>query len=157
MSFPSLYLCLSARQGKSWWDFRHKVNPVMMMPKTTKLYVPQIDTISADFVDHVERLLDSDRMVPAEFFNELNKWSLESIAYIMLDLRLNLFDEGRADPKSQRIMECVKLFFDYTFQLDMLPSIWKFYKTPMFKKHMANTDEMIGWVFLSVVYNLVDI
>lgn len=36
----------------------------------------------------------------------------------------------------------MKKFIQYTYQYDILPSVWRVYKTPGFKKVMDNYDEM---------------
>lgn len=119
----------------------------MMMPKVTKLYVPQIDQIALDFVERMDKVKDNQNKVPDKFMNELNKWAMESIIYITLDLRMGLFG-SEVNPKAERAMYCLKRFFEYSLKLDLLPSIWKYYKTPTFKKHMANLDELIKYLFI---------
>lgn len=36
--------------GEKWREFRSKVNPIMMMPKTVKRYIEPIDEVAIDFV-----------------------------------------------------------------------------------------------------------
>lgn len=114
----------------------------MMNPKTTKVYVPKIDEISTDFLDKLYGLRSADNKVPKNFLNLLNMWALESVCYISMDTRIGLFGE-QENPIAKKFVDNLKLFFEHTYQLDILPSIWKFYKTPMFKAHMKNMDEMV--------------
>lgn len=37
-------------EGAQWRDFRTKVNPAMLKPKTIKLYTPGLEEISNDMV-----------------------------------------------------------------------------------------------------------
>jgi hypothetical protein len=76
-----------------------------MKPKTSKLYIPQINEISYDFVEFVKKSLDSENFVPNNFHNMLNRWSLESIGYISLHRRLGVLDDNTQDKKSKMMIE----------------------------------------------------
>lgn len=133
---------LFSRQGKDWWDLRQKVNPVMMQPRATKVYVPKIDEISLDFVQKIDSLKDASNRVSDDFLPLLRKWALESVSYISMDIRMGLLGE-REDPVATKFMKTLDGFFDFSYQLDILPSLWKYYKTPTFKRAMKNNDEMV--------------
>jgi cytochrome P450 family 12 len=45
------YLGLFSSQGKEWHDMRTIANPIMMQPKTAKLYCSQVDEIAKEFVE----------------------------------------------------------------------------------------------------------
>lgn len=76
-----------------------------MQPKTVTRYMGIVDTIAGDFVSKVRRLRNEDGEVPANFGNEMNKWALESIAYIALDQRLGLLTETDKNSDGQRLIE----------------------------------------------------
>lgn len=38
-------------QGEEWYEFRSKVQQVMMQPRATKVYVPGIDEVASDFIE----------------------------------------------------------------------------------------------------------
>lgn len=126
-----------------WQDTRTKVNPVMMQPKTVKSYVPVVQTIADEFVERIRRIRDENSEVPADFANEANRWALESICSIALNQRLGLLNSN-PDPDSdgQRLISAVHDFFTLTFELEMMPSIWKYYKTPAYKKLIATLHTM---------------
>lgn len=48
---PLIKKYLFFSQGESWSSLRSIANPVMMQPKTVKLYVPIIDEIAREFVE----------------------------------------------------------------------------------------------------------
>lgn len=81
---------LVSEQGESWQTMRTAVNPVMLQPKTVKMYVPHVDEVVMDFINKISKTLDSNCELPANFGFELNKWSLESIGVIALDQRLGV-------------------------------------------------------------------
>lgn len=74
------------------------VNPVMMHAKTVKRYIATVDKINEDLITRIRSIKDDKDEVPGDFGNEMNKWALESIAYIALDQRLGLL--GDTDPNS---------------------------------------------------------
>lgn len=94
------------------------------------------------------RLRDSNQEMPADFMDELNKWSLESIGSIALDSRLGcLEDNVSANSDSGRMIQAVHDFFYLTFKLEILPSLWKYIPTPGFRKLTAALDVMTEYEF----------
>lgn len=76
--FLSPPLSLAFSQGKMWYDFRSKVNPYMMQPRTVQAHIVKIDRVTSDFVDRMRALRDPETLeLPDNFLNELNKWALE--------------------------------------------------------------------------------
>uniref|UniRef100_A0A1B0DMP2 Uncharacterized protein n=1 Tax=Phlebotomus papatasi TaxID=29031 RepID=A0A1B0DMP2_PHLPP len=128
-------------QGKSWWDFRHKVNSVMMKPQITRKYVPAVDEVTQDFVKRLHSLRDQNMETPADFYAELNMWALESIGQITLDTRLGIFD-NTTSKNMHSLMSDLKVFFDLTYQLNFKPSLWKLFPTPSYRKLIRSTDNM---------------
>lgn len=112
-----------------------------MSPKATKAYVPKIDEITTDFLHKLHNLRSTDNKVPDNFLTLLNMWAMESVAYISMDTRMGLFEE-KEDPIAIEFMAHLKVFFENIYQYDILPSIWKFYKTKGFKKYMQNLDDI---------------
>lgn len=125
-----------------------------MMPKATKVYVPKMDEISNDFVKKLQKSLNADGSAPDIFLPLLNKWALESVCYISLDIRIGLLGDEE-NPVAVQFMEQIKMFFEHMYKLDMLPSLWKLYKTPTFKASMKNMHEMTEWVEFIYVNKLI--
>lgn len=98
--------------------------------------------ISRDIVKTIQASKDAENRLTDDFLPLLNKWALESVAYVFMGIRIGLLGDKK-DPIAEKFMKNVKYFFDYTYKLDVEPSIWKFYKTPTFKAAMKNTDETI--------------
>lgn len=94
-------------QGEAWGHMRSAVNPVMLQPKTVRAYIPAIDDVAIEFVAKMKTLGDEKQEMPANFGNELNKWSLESIAVIALEHRLGVISNDN-DPESQKIIKVSK-------------------------------------------------
>lgn len=80
---------LLTEHGEKWFDVRSKVNPVMLQPKTVKMYVEKTDQVARDFIDHIRTIRSPQSLeVENSFGHELNRWALESISVIALDERL---------------------------------------------------------------------
>jgi cytochrome P450 family 12 len=114
----------------------------MMQPKTVKVYIPSVDSISQEFIAKIKKIRDGKSETPANFGNEVNRWSLESIACIALDTRLGIINDDTIDENAQTIISGIRDFFDYAYQLDVLPSIWRYYSTPTFKKFVVTSDKL---------------
>ncbi|KAG4080699.1 hypothetical protein HA402_013229 [Bradysia odoriphaga] len=132
---------LVSDHGEPWAKLRSAANPIMMKPKVVKAYIPGIDCVAKDFIDKIKTLRDEKNEMPDDFQNEMNKWSLESIALIALEHRLGLITRDD-DPENQKLINAVKEFFLLAFELDIQPSIWKYYKTPKFNRLMDAFEVM---------------
>ncbi|XP_034243993.1 uncharacterized protein LOC117646843 isoform X4 [Thrips palmi] len=66
-----------AVHGPRWLEFRTRVQQVMLQPRTAKRYVGAIQDTAESFVTRIRKLRDSKGEVPADFVNEIHKWSLE--------------------------------------------------------------------------------
>ncbi|XP_026464275.1 probable cytochrome P450 12a5, mitochondrial [Ctenocephalides felis] len=134
---------LLIEHDEKWKDIRGKVNPVMMQPRVVKQYIKSVEEVSDEFITRMVRLRDSNQEMPADFMDELNKWSLESIGSIALDAKLGcLEDNVSANSDSGRMIQAVHDFFYLTFKLEILPSLWKYIPTPGFRKLTAALDVM---------------
>lgn len=114
----------------------------MLQPKTVKTYITPVDEVAIDFVKRIKSIRDDKNEVPAEFQNEMNKWALETVGCMALDARLGVLGNLEKDSDAQKLIQCVHDFFHLEFELDVLPSIWRYYKTPKFNKLMATLNTM---------------
>lgn len=137
----SEYVGVATSQGKKWQESRSAVNQTMMQPRNTKVYVEPIDDVAAEFVERIKVIRDSKMEVPKNFINELNKWSLESIATVALDTRLGCL-KGNLDPKSdaQILINSIHDMFDQVFNLDFKPSPYKYFSTPTWRKYIKTMN-----------------
>lgn len=133
-------------QGEEWYNFRSKVNGVLMQPKIIKLYVPKIDEVAKDFVKKIRAIRDGNNEMPDTFMENLNDWGFESIGVIALDTRLGVMDNS----KNHKLNQMMKKIFVNIYEYDAKPNIWRMYKTPGFKAamktHEATTEVVNGYV-----------
>ncbi|EFN89967.1 Probable cytochrome P450 12a5, mitochondrial [Harpegnathos saltator] len=155
MSRPDFYgdqVGLATGQGKSWQDFRTKVNQYMMQPRAVRAHVTQIHDVTIDFMKLMQTLRDPDTLeVPNDFFNELCKWSVEAICAIALDCRLGcLKHDLPANSEPQIMINNVHAMFDLMYRLEVKPSLWKLYNTRNLKKFFRTMDTLNGVVIKHV-------
>lgn len=96
---------LLSEHGEKWLDVRSKVNPVMLQPRTVKMYIDKVDDVVSDFIDKMRLMRDSEtNEMPSNFGHELNRWALESIGVIALDERLGVLNDDNHE-QGQRIID----------------------------------------------------
>ncbi|XP_065083608.1 cytochrome P450 CYP12A2-like [Ochlerotatus camptorhynchus] len=140
---------LVTEQGESWQKFRTTVNPVMMQPKIIKLYVDKLDDVAREFMKIMVKIRDDQSELPADFSQWLNRWALETMGVLALDTRLGVLEDAQS-VEAKLIVKKIRQFFELTYQLDVLPSVWKYYKTPTFKKLMNVLDDLTNIVMAKV-------
>ncbi|PNF13667.1 hypothetical protein B7P43_G16772 [Cryptotermes secundus] len=129
-------------QGETWQKFRSKVNPTMMQPKSTKLYVTPIDSVANDFLKRIRLIRDENLEMPDDFGNELCKWGFESIVYIALDTRLGCLDADLApDSEPQKMINYIQVQFDCLHKMEINFPMWKYVSTPTWRKFVKVSDK----------------
>lgn len=80
---------LLTEHGEKWLDARSKVNPVLLQPKTVRMYIEKTDHVVMDLIEQIRNIRDPKSLeVPNTFGQSLKCWALESIGVIALDERL---------------------------------------------------------------------
>ncbi|CAG9791828.1 unnamed protein product [Diatraea saccharalis] len=128
--------------GEIWKNLRSTVNPVLLQPKTTKLYSTMLDEVAQDMIVRLKSLRGYDNRIQGDFDMEMNLWALESIALVALGRRLRCFD-SHLPPNSpeKRLIKVVQDIFKSFYMLDFKPSLWKYYPTKTFKRAMKLYEE----------------
>lgn len=119
----------------------------MLQPKTVRTYIEPVDGVVQDFIERIKSIRDEQNEVPKDFQNEMNKWALETVGIISLDTRLGVLGDIPKDSDPQKLIQCVHDFFHLSFELEFLPSIWRYYKTPKFQQMMETLDAMTEYVY----------
>lgn len=81
--------------------------------------------------------------VPGNFEEEINRWTLESVSVVALDKQLGLITKHRNDPTATRLFQSLTDFMQCSVEIDMKPSIWKYYQTRTFKKLLTSLDAIM--------------
>nr|QZP43553.1 cytochrome P450 monooxygenase CYP333B64 [Ephestia elutella] len=123
--------------GDLWKQFRSAVNPVLLQPKTIKLYSSALDEVAIDMIQRMKSMRGDDNILKSKFDLEMNLWALESIGVVALGGRLNCFDPKLPEDSPERqLIKVVHDIFEVAEQLDFKPSLWRYISTSTFKKAM---------------------
>ncbi|XP_062127077.1 LOW QUALITY PROTEIN: probable cytochrome P450 12a5, mitochondrial [Drosophila sulfurigaster albostrigata] len=134
---------LIATQAEVWSKFRSAVNPVMMQPKTVRLYYQKMSNVNKEFIQRIRDIRDSTTFeVPDTFEEEINRWTLESVSVIALDKQLGLINTNRDNPRAKMLFENLTDFFALAADIEIKPSLWRYIPTPGFKKMMRILDNI---------------
>ncbi|XP_046623508.1 probable cytochrome P450 301a1, mitochondrial isoform X1 [Neodiprion virginianus] len=131
-----------AVHGESWYNFRSKVQQVMLQPRTAKLYIGAVQEASEAFVQRVKKVRNYKDETPDHFLNEIHKWSLESIARVALDVRLGCLDDD-APLETQELIDAVNVFFKNLGVLELKVPFWKLFNTPTWLKYVKALDTIV--------------
>ncbi|XP_037815908.1 cytochrome P450 CYP12A2-like isoform X2 [Lucilia sericata] len=135
---------LLSTQGETWGKFRSTVNPVMMQPKNVRLYLHKMSQVNKEFIERIRQIRDPQTLeVPDTFEEEINRWTLESVSVVALDKQLGLISKNRDNPETKELFQALTDFFLYSMEVEFKPSIWRYIKTPMFKKLMTALDKIV--------------
>lgn len=76
-------------------------------------------------------------MITKNFDYLMYLWALESVGVVALGSRLNTFNENlESDSVVRRLITLIHEFFAISENLDIKPSLWRYYPTPAFKRAM---------------------
>ncbi|XP_053600108.1 cytochrome P450 CYP12A2-like isoform X1 [Plodia interpunctella] len=137
--------------GEPWKQFRSTVNPILLQPKTIKLYTSALEEVANDMIQRMKSIRGEDNMLKSNFDLEMNLWALESIGVVALGGRLNCFDPNLPeDSPARQLIRIVHDIFEVAEQLDFKPSLWRFIATPTYKKamHIYSEQERLTKHFL---------
>ncbi|CAL7945298.1 unnamed protein product [Xylocopa violacea] len=132
-----------AVHGESWYNFRSKVQKVMLQPRTARMYVNAIEEASLVFLQRIDKIRDENDEVPDDFLNEIHKWSLESIARVALDVRLGCLDDD-ANVETQQLIDAVTTFFKNVGVLELKIPFWKLFNTPTWLQYVKALDTIVS-------------
>ncbi|XP_076665096.1 putative cytochrome P450 301a1, mitochondrial isoform X2 [Andrena cerasifolii] len=132
-----------AVHGENWYNFRAKVQQVMLQPRTARMYIGAIEEASLAFRQRVAKIRDENDEVPDDFLNEIHKWSLESIARVALDVRLGCLDDN-ANVETQKLIDAVCTFFLNVGVLELKIPFWRFFNTPTWLQYVDALDTIVS-------------
>lgn len=117
---------VAAGNGEEWYDLRRRSQKSMMRPQIMKTYLPQMNVISDDLIHRIRMLKQPNQQVP-KFMNELFKWALESVTYILFNQRMGCLDDNLSpDSMGQKYIQALNDFFRLSSKVELafIP-IWR--------------------------------
>jgi len=132
---------LVAEQGERWCKFRKIADPVVASPLTVNNYIPWIDEVTQEFIEMTYLSLDQNQETVPNFGESIQRWALEAMGGIALDTKLGVLGTTHGN-KGIRLAHLVDEMFRYSYELDILPPLWRYITTPGFSKFMKVLDEI---------------
>lgn len=123
-------------EGPDWWRVRSKSQQVLLKTQNTNNYMPALGQITDEFVQRIRTIRrPHDQEMPADFLNEMYRWTLESAALLALNTRLGCLSPNlTADCEAQKMINAANLTFSLVNELEFNLPVWRFYETPALKK-----------------------
>ncbi|XP_037955886.1 cytochrome P450 CYP12A2-like [Teleopsis dalmanni] len=133
---------LFANDGKDWGDLRSLINPILVHPKNIKIYLSSLSKINQEFIDRIRKIRNSETLeVPADFSNEIKRWTLESIGMVALDRQLGLINGH--NPEAIAFFNSIERYFILVLDLEFKPSLWRYVPNKKFNEAMQILDNII--------------
>ena len=107
----------------------------MMRPKSAMFYINDIEKISFDLSELILQSMDNNQEVE-DLLDFINRWSLESITAIFLDMRVNCLRKDLPEDSDEiKFVNAVKVVTGHDGNdIAMGPPLWKYFSTPTFRK-----------------------
>ncbi|XP_037950060.1 probable cytochrome P450 12e1, mitochondrial [Teleopsis dalmanni] len=135
---------LTTSSGEQWAKVRTVVNPILMQPKNAKLYFNTLLDVNYEFLERIRTIRDpSTQEMPDDFEDDINRLTLESVAAVAMNTQLGLIHKNRHTAESKTIIETIRSVFELAYDLEIQPPIWRYIKTPQYKKMMKSLDTML--------------
>ena len=126
MSKGPYYKGLLTTQGQEWWEFRSKVQQVMLRPGAVVKYAFGLEEIADEFLEKRVQPRLKNMETPDDFLHDLYKWALESIALLVLNQRLGCLEPNLSPNSEQiRIINSVQGVFEKSRLLDEGLGLWR--------------------------------
>ncbi|XP_023294457.2 cytochrome P450 CYP12A2-like isoform X1 [Lucilia cuprina] len=128
---------LLATHGEKWGSFRSAVNPILMQPKNVRLYLRKMSQVNKEFLERIRQIRDPNTLeMPA-------RATTESVSVVALDKQLGLITKNRNNPMATKMFATLNEFIALSLDVELKPSIWRYYKTKTFKKLMNSLDTLL--------------
>ncbi|KAI8746495.1 1,25-dihydroxyvitamin D(3) 24-hydroxylase, mitochondrial-like isoform X2 [Biomphalaria glabrata] len=144
-----LYNTLRNRQGglmtsdKEYWRRSRSALATKLRPKAVSDYVEGMNQVCVDLVDRIGYLKDEKggtHLVP-RLLNELNKFTMETILYIMLNKRIGCLDREVSE-KVNNFIQSIATMFLTGHQLMVYANLHKLLRTRPWKEHVQSWDKI---------------
>ncbi|XP_018568722.1 probable cytochrome P450 301a1, mitochondrial [Anoplophora glabripennis] len=130
--------------GEPWRLFRTKVQKPILQLRTVKKYIEPIEVVTKDFIQRMLEMKDENDEMPADFDNEIHKWSLECIGRVSLDVRLGCLDPNLSpESEPQKIIDAAKYALRNIAILELRFPFWRYFPTSIWTKYVKNMDYFI--------------
>uniref|UniRef100_A0A146LD79 Putative cytochrome P450 301a1, mitochondrial n=3 Tax=Lygus hesperus TaxID=30085 RepID=A0A146LD79_LYGHE len=127
--------------GEKWRIFRTKVQRPALQLSVVKKYIAPIQEVTDTFIQRMLDMRNENQEMPADFDNEIHKWSLECIGRVALDVRLGCLEPNLPEnSEPQNIIDCAKFALRNVAILELKAPYWRYFPTPTWYKYINNMD-----------------
>ncbi|XP_014245081.1 probable cytochrome P450 301a1, mitochondrial isoform X2 [Cimex lectularius] len=127
--------------GEPWREFRTRVQKPILQPSVVKKYIPIIESVTNHFITRMIQMRDENLEMPADFDNEIHKWSLECIGHVALDVRLGCLDPNLPqNSEPQKIIDCAKFALRNVAILELKFPYWRYFPSTLWNRYISNMD-----------------
>ncbi|KAH8410742.1 hypothetical protein KR222_002198 [Zaprionus bogoriensis] len=129
--------------GEQWARHRSVANPVLMKHRNAASYLQPMQRINQQFVQRIRKIRDKETLeVPADFFNEVNRLTFESVAVVALNRELGLIENPEQSPEALKLFSNLQIFMQSFYELTIMPSLYKYVTTPTYRRFSRAMDEI---------------
>ncbi|XP_046585181.1 cytochrome P450 27C1-like [Haliotis rubra] len=128
-------------QGEQWKRCRSAMNPKLLRPKSVGEYVNGINDVVASFMERLRYLKDveGDGQFVPHLPNELNKFTMETLTWVILETRLGCLEKDTS-PRIQDFIKSVATMFLTGHKLVAFASVHKLLRTKIWRDHVQAWD-----------------
>ncbi|EDV28485.1 expressed hypothetical protein [Trichoplax adhaerens] len=127
-------------KDEEWKKFRTVMDKKMMRPHEVSCYADRINDVGDDLLQRLKRCRRDDGIIP-DIEKEVTKYAAESIATVLFEKRLGMFNEP-IDPKVEDFYESITKLLLATNELTAVPPfIFKYIFTKNWKKLVKWSDK----------------
>ncbi|KAK7102449.1 probable cytochrome P450 CYP44 [Littorina saxatilis] len=130
---------LGNTNGNEWYRMRSGVHQLMMRPKEVAAYLPLVDDVAKDFVNHLDDVTDSDHHIK-DLTMDVAKWNLENSANIAMEERKNFFTTN--SEKAEKWIEAQTAIMREAGLLRYALPWYRFMPTPKWK-NLVKAEEYL--------------
>ncbi|XP_046574217.1 1,25-dihydroxyvitamin D(3) 24-hydroxylase, mitochondrial-like [Haliotis rubra] len=130
---------LLLNEGEKWHSLRRIVDRHMLKTRTVESYAGDFNTVVAEFLDRLDRILPGDKEMPSPD-EELFNWSLESISRILYEKKLGCLLDGKSKDAQDFINSAHEIFATSRTLVLFPPQVSKVIMPKLYKRHMASWE-----------------
>uniref|UniRef100_U3EDR8 Cholesterol side-chain cleavage enzyme, mitochondrial n=2 Tax=Callithrix jacchus TaxID=9483 RepID=U3EDR8_CALJA len=134
------------KKSAAWKRDRLALNQEVMVPETTKNFVPLLDAVSRDFVSVLHRRIKKagSGNFSGDISDDLFRFAFESITNVIFGERQGMLEEV-VDPEAQRFIDAIyQMFHTSAPMLNLPPDLFRLFRTKIWKDHVAAWDTIFN-------------
>lgn len=129
-------------EGKDWQRMRSAFQQKLMKPTEVMKFDGKINEVLADFVKRMKTIRHSGRV--KDLYQELNKWSFETICYVLYDKRFGLLQE-QVNEEGTNFIAAIKTMMSTFGAMMVTPvELHKRFNSKIWRDHTAAWDRIFS-------------